>query len=77
MARFLLIAFVSAGVVIALQGWLIIKGRRKARPLLFEKPLVDVLDLKKESDVLRVLGRLRLVYGVFLVVVGIWGLSGL
>ena len=76
MAEFILIAFISAGVITAVQGLLVMRGRRKARPLPFEKPFIEVLELKQPADVLRVLGRLRLIYGIFLVVVGIWGLSG-
>ena len=72
----LLFALVSAGIVIALQGFLLIRGRRRARVAFFERPLISALSLKKEAQVTRVLGRLRVVYGLFLVVVGVWGLAG-
>ncbi len=72
-----MIALVSAGVITALQGVLVLRGRRRAQALPFEKPLLDVLGLKNAAQTLRVLGRLRLIYGIFLVVVGVWGLSGL
>jgi len=77
MAEVILIALVSAGVVTALQGLLMMRGKRRAHVTFIERPLIDALALKKETQVVRVLGRLRLVYGLFLIVVGIWGLIGL
>jgi hypothetical protein len=71
----LLFAMVSAGIVIALQGLLILRGRRRPRAALFERPLLSALSLKEESQVVQVLGRLRIVYGLFLVVTAIWGLA--
>jgi hypothetical protein len=72
----LLVALVSAGIVLALQGYLILKGRRKGRAVFFERPLLEALGLKDATRMALVLGRLRMVYGLFLVLVGVWGLSG-
>ncbi len=77
MLEVILIALISGGVITALQGLLTMRGKRRARVTLIERPLIDALALKKESQVVQVLGRLRLVYGLFLVVVGIWGLASL
>lgn len=75
MTEVILIALVSAGVVTALQGVLIMRGKRRAQVTFIERPLIEALSLKKEAQVVQVLGRLRLVYGLFLIVVGIWGLT--
>jgi hypothetical protein len=72
----LLVGLVSAGIVLALQGYLILKGRRKGRAVFFERPLLEALALKDATRMALVLGRLRMVYGLFLVLVGVWGLSG-
>lgn len=77
MLEVILIALISGGVITTLQGLLTMRGKRRARVTLIERPLIDALALKKESQVVQVLGRLRLVYGLFLVVVGIWGLASL
>ncbi|MBN1247423.1 MAG: hypothetical protein JXC32_07175 [Anaerolineae bacterium] len=77
MTEVILIGFISVGVITAVQGMWVMRGRRRARPLPFEKPLLDVVSPKGEAETMRFLGRLRLTYGIFLVVVGIWGLSGL
>jgi hypothetical protein len=77
MLEVILIALVSAGVITALQGVLTMRGRRHANVRFIERPLIDALALKKEAQVVQVLGRLRLVYGLFLTVVGIWGLISL
>jgi len=77
MLEAILIALVSAGVITALQGVLTMRGKRHANVTFIERPLIDALALKKEAQVVRVLGRLRLVYGLFLTVVGVWGLISL
>lgn len=77
MAEVILVAFISAGIVTAIQGILVLRGRRRAKPLPFERPLLDVLSPKQPDQRLQILGRLRLVYGIFLFVVGIWGLTGI
>ncbi len=77
MVEVVLIALVSAGVITALQGLLTMRGKIRANVTFIERPLIDALALKEEAQVVEVLGRLRLVYGLFLTVVGIWGLAGL
>jgi hypothetical protein len=72
----ILYGLMSAGVVIALQGYLVIRGKRRPRAALFEKMLLEALALKTEAQTARVLGRLRVVYGFFLVAVALWGLMG-
>lgn len=72
----LLFALVSAGAVIALQGFLVIRGKRKPRTAFFERMLLEALSLKTEAQAAQVLGRLRVVYGFFLIAVAVWGLAG-
>jgi len=75
MAQFLLIALISAGAIVALQGLLTMRGRRPVRVTAIERPLINALALKDATQVAVVLGRLRLVYGLFFVVIGVWGLA--
>lgn len=68
-------ALTAAGVVIALQG--VLMGRRPqwARLFFLERPLFNVLDLEDPEDIAKVLGRLRIIYGVFFILLGVWGLT--
>jgi hypothetical protein len=72
-----LVALISAGVVMVVQGWLAIRGKRQVRPWFFEKPLLDVIAPRSATELLMVVGRLRLAYGIFLILIGVWGLFGL
>jgi hypothetical protein len=72
----ILAGLIAAGVMVALQGVLAMRGRRPVRPNIVERPLIEALALKNEHQVKVVLGRLRLVYGLFLIVLGVWGLRG-
>ena len=68
------VALISAGVVIILQGILVRRRPQRARPIFLERPLFDVLDLDDPTEVAKVLGRLRVVYGIFFILLGLWGL---
>lgn len=70
----ILAAMVAAGVALVVQGYLTIRGRRQAHAFFLERSLLETLALKDPARVNEVLGRLRLVYGFFLLVVGLWGL---
>lgn len=72
----LFVAFISAGLVIAVQGLLIRRNPEKARPFFIERRLFDVLDPKSSTERARILGRLRVIYGLFFISVGSWGLLG-
>ena len=76
-ASALVVARISAGVVTAIQGFLLLRGKGKGRPNFLERPLMDVLALRVRdpAQLARLLGRVRLTYGLFLVVVGVWGLT--
>jgi len=65
---------VSAGVILALQGYLIIRGKRQPQVVFFEKALLEALRPKTKALRVRILGRLRVVYGFFLIAVALWGL---
>ncbi|MGC9349399.1 MAG: hypothetical protein ACP5JG_14770 [Anaerolineae bacterium] len=71
----ILLALVAAGAMTAFQGLLTVRGRRRAHPNILERPLIEALDLKEPDQINRVLGRLRLVYGLFLIAVGLWGMT--
>ncbi len=67
-------ALIGLGVVTGIYGWGILKGRRLPKPMFFERPLLAVLALKGPREEALILGRLRLVYALFLIVLGVWGL---
>ncbi|MGC9523182.1 MAG: hypothetical protein ACP5HG_15025 [Anaerolineae bacterium] len=69
----LLAAMVAAGATLTVRGILALRGRYRPRVSLVERPLIDVIAPKDEALPL-VLGRLRIAFGVFLMVAGIWGL---
>ena len=77
MAQLIFIALISAGAITAIQGFLTLRGKRRAQVTFIERPLIDALAVKEEAQVTQVLGRLRVVYGLFLIAVGIWGVTGL
>jgi hypothetical protein len=68
------IALISAGVITGLQGIMTMRGKRNAHVTFIERPLIDALAPKDQSQEMQALGRLRLVYGLFLIVVGVWAL---
>ena len=67
-------ALIGIGVVAALQGVLATRGRRRVHPNFFERPLMDVVEPKDQAEMNRALGYIRLGYGLFLVVVGVWAM---
>ena len=70
-----LVALIAAGVVTAVQGVLFLRGKGNPRPYFYERPLMDVVSPKNKRQAQLALGRVRLIYGIFLVVVGVWGLT--
>lgn len=68
-------AMIGLGLVTGVYGWLALKGRRLPSPLFLERPLLQVLALKDPREEALILGRLRLVYALFLIILGIWGLQ--
>jgi hypothetical protein len=67
-------AFIGIGVVVALQGILAIRGKRRVRPNFFERHLLEVVVPKDQAQMSRLLGRIRLAYGFFLIVLGFWAI---
>ncbi len=67
-------ALTAAGIVIVLQGILMRRRPQRAHPTFLERPLFNVLDLEDPEDVAEVLGRLRIIYGLFFILLGVWGL---
>jgi hypothetical protein len=70
----LFVALISAGGVIVVQGILLRRRPQRARPIFLERPLFDVLDLQDPDEKAKILSRLRIVYGVFFIFLGLWGL---
>ncbi|MBN1873722.1 MAG: hypothetical protein JXA33_05795 [Anaerolineae bacterium] len=68
------IAFVLiiSGVIITVQGIQIQRGRYRPRANLLEQVLLSALALKKRMQEVHIIGRLRVVYGLFFVTLGIW-----
>ena len=70
----LFVTLLVVGVLIALQGIWVRRRPERAQPVFLERPLLDVLDLEDPREMARVLGRLRVVYGLFFILLGLWGL---
>jgi hypothetical protein len=70
-----LVVVIALGASVAVQGLLAIWGKRAARPNFFERPLIEALELKEPAEVSRVLGRIRLIYGIFLIATGAWAMT--
>lgn len=67
-------AIIGLGLVTGIYGWRILKGRRPPRAMFLERPLLRALALRNPREEALILGRLRLVYALFLIVLGVWGL---
>jgi len=74
LATALFVALISAGIIIAIQGILIRRRPQRAHPIFLEAPLFEVLELDDPDEVAKTLGRLRVVYGFFFILLGLWGL---
>ncbi|TFG67650.1 MAG: hypothetical protein E4H27_08750 [Anaerolineales bacterium] len=72
---FVFIVVITAGVLIALEGIRMLNKRSAPRAFAPEVMLMSVFGGKNKVNQLRVLGRLRVVMGIFLIVIGIWAMS--
>ncbi len=71
---YLFVVLIIVGVVITIYGLQSTTGRRQPKMNIIERPLIAALQLKNPNQTRRVLGRVRVVYGMFFVIMGIWGL---
>jgi hypothetical protein len=70
--RVLMGVLIGVGVFAIVQGLLAILGKTKLRPNVFEQPLLEALVPKNEVDANRMLGRIRLIFGFFFLVLAFW-----
>lgn len=63
---------ILGGGYISWQGIQIIQGKRQARIKSFERSLIQTLSADNQSQLTKVLGGLRFVYGLILVGLGIY-----
>jgi len=71
---FIFIALITVGVIVALQGIQTMRGRYKPRANIVEHAFVSTLEIKDHKKITQIVGRLRVVYGLFFVILGIWAL---
>ena len=71
--NYLFILLIIVGVGIIIGGIQNTRGRRQPTMNIVERPLITALQLKDPNETRRVLGRIRVVYGIFFVIMGIWG----
>lgn len=71
---YIFVTFIVIGVSIIMYGLRTTQGRTQPKMVFFERPLLTALRIKDPHEMRRVLGRIRVVYGIFLVIIGIWGL---
>ena len=72
---YVFIVVIAFGVLIAMQGVRLLRSKRKANVLPPERVLMSVFGGNNPENQLRVLGRIRVVIGIFLVVIGIWAMT--
>lgn len=73
-STFIFIVVIAGGVIIAIQGARLLKGKQKPTIWQPERVLISVFGIRNAEDQLRVLGRIRIIVGMFLVAIGIWAL---
>jgi hypothetical protein len=66
---------ITFGVLIAIGGVRLLRSPHKVRVLPPERVLMSVLGGNDRVKQLQVLGRMRVVVGAFLVVIGIWAMT--
>ncbi len=71
---FVVVALISFGVVVIVQGVQALRGRHQPRGNIFERPFVSLMEPETQEELVRILGRLRVIYGLFFVVIGLWAL---
>jgi hypothetical protein len=71
---FIFIVIIAAGAIIAVQGIQIILKRINPKANFFETILLSALEVKDKDKIIQIIGRMRVVYGLFFVTLGIWAL---
>lgn len=72
---YVFVAIITFGVIIAVQGFRLLRKMGTVRVIPPERVLIELFGGSKPDEQLKVLGRIRIVLGVFLVVIGIWALT--
>lgn len=65
------ITLVIAGLFISFQGVQIIRGKRQAKVKRYEYVFIEQLPAKEKINVIKTLGVLRVIFGLFLVGLGV------
>ena len=72
---YVFIVVITFGTLIVIQGIRLLRRRGKTSVLPPERVLMSVFGGNNVDNQLRILGRIRIVIGIFLVVIGIWALA--
>ena len=73
---YVFIVVITFGTIIAIQGIRLLRGHEKTSIFPPERILMSVFGGNDITIQLRVLGRIRVVIGVFHIAIGIWALTG-
>jgi hypothetical protein len=71
---YVFIVFIAIGVLEAIQGLRLLRGKGQGSVLLPERMLLSAFGGNEPEKQMRILGRIRIIIGLFLIVVGIWAL---
>ena len=72
---YIFIVVITFGVLIALHGVRLLRSKSKTTVLPPERVLMSLFGGDDPENQLRVLGRIRVVIGIFLIVIGMWAMS--
>ena len=70
---FVSFALIGLGIALCIQGVLTLRRRLTLRANFFERPIIALWQDKK-ARIPKILGQMRLMYGVFFLFVGVWSL---
>ncbi len=73
-ADFISFLLIGLGAGLCLQGILALRGRLTLRASFWERPFIALWETKDKTRIPKILGRMRIIYGVFFITLGFWSL---
>jgi len=71
---FVSLALIGLGFSLCVQSVLGLRGRLTLRASFWERPFIALWETKDKTRVPKILGRMRIIYGVFFITLGFWSL---
>ncbi len=73
-ADFVSFLLIGLGAGLCIQGILAMRGRQTLHANFLERPFVTLWESKDKARIPKILGRMRITYGVFFIILGLWSL---